>query len=382
MSTTERHVDEALRAAEAARPKSEAVRVWGFFGGALLLLQVYVWFQWITGPYFHTVPVGPSDPPMYMKIFLGLNAAVLLCGFPFAVWHFWIKPWRNERRITLDGMLMLSLNLMIFQDPMLNYFNTWCTYNTWLPNFGAWTSHIPGWFSPEKPGHQVTEPIINNFIGYGYGVLMIIIMGCAFMRKVRTRWPGLSDVQLVLVMYAAAIAFDFVMEALILLPFGLYSYPGAIRAVSFNAGTYYQWPIYEGFMWGGVQTAITCLRFFTDSRGRTIVERGLDDIRSGFAVQQLTRFLAIFAAVSASFFFCYMAPVHWFTLHADPWPEDVQKRSYFIGGICGEGTDRACPNPLIPIPSKWSGYVNTEGQLVLPEGAELPKVVPFERSGD
>ena len=66
-----------------------------------------------------------------------------------------------------------------------------------------------------------------------------------------------------------------------MLPIGFYTYPGAIRAVSFNAGTYYQWPIYEGLMWGGVQAALCCLRFFTDDRGRTIVERGLDNVRGG-----------------------------------------------------------------------------------------------------
>ena len=27
-----------------------------------------------------------------------------------------------------------------------------------------------------------------------------------------------------------------------MLPIGFYVYPGAIRAVSINAGTYYQWP--------------------------------------------------------------------------------------------------------------------------------------------
>ena len=91
---------------------------------------------------------------------------------PFAVWHFWIKPWRRERKITLDGMLMLALGLMVFQDPLLNYFNTWCTYNTWLFNMGAWTSHVPGWSAPEEPGRMVSEPLINNFIGYGYGVLL------------------------------------------------------------------------------------------------------------------------------------------------------------------------------------------------------------------
>jgi hypothetical protein len=366
---------------DSAHTPSRTVQIWAFFGGALLLLQLYVWFQWITGPYFVPVPTGVSDPPMYMKIMLGVNAAVLVCGLPFAIWHFWVKPWRNERRITLDGMLMLATGLMVFQDPLLNYFNTWCTYNTWLWNMGAWTSHVPGWLSPEEPGRMVSEPILNNFIGYGYGVLLTVMLGCWVMRKVKARWPGISNLRLIGVTFLWSYAFDFVMEGLILLPMGFYTYPGAIQAVSMNAGTYYQYPLYEGVMWGGVETALCCLRFFTDSRGRTIVERGLDDVRGGFAVQQMTRFLAIFAAVSASFFFIYMVPAQWLGMHQDPWPEDVQKRSYFIGGICGEGTDRLCPHPAIPVPTKKSGYVDKDGRFILPEGTELPKIVPFERGG-
>ncbi len=136
-------------------------------------------------------------------------------------------------------------------------------------------------------------------------------------------------------------------------------------------------------MWGGgVQAALCCLRFFTDDRGRTVVERGgLDNIRGGFAKQQFVRFLAIFAAISASFFVFYIIPpAQFMATHADPWPEDVQKRSYFTSGICGDGTDRPCPDPSLPIPTKHSGYINTEGELVLPEGVELPAVVPHERS--
>lgn len=168
------------------------------------------------------------------------------------------------------------------------------------------------------------------------------------------------------------------MEGLIFLPVGFYVYPGAIRAVSINAGTYYQWPIYEGLMWGGVLTALCCLRFFTDDRGRTIVERGLEHVRGGFGRLQLTRFLAVFAAVSACFFFFYNLPAQWLAMHADPWPEDVQQRSYLNGGICGDGTDHPCPNPVLPIATKRSGYINSDGRLVLPEGSEIPKTVPFK----
>ncbi|HEX5144645.1 MAG TPA: spirocyclase AveC family protein [Mycobacterium sp.] len=357
--------------------KVKPVQVWACIGGALLVLQAYVWIRWVTGPYFQSVPIGPSDPPMYMKVPLVANAIMAWIGLPVAVWWFIIRPWRRERRITLDGMLMVSMGLMFFQDPLLNYLNTWCTYNLWMPNRGSWSSHIPGWVSPEVPGHQVVEPLLTNVPGYSFGNLLMVIVGCWVMRTVKKRRPGISNTRLIGVTFAFNFVLDFVMEGLIYLPIGFYVYPGAIRAVSINAGTYYQWPIYEGLMWGGVLTALCCLRFFTDDRGRTIAERGLDRVRGGFATLQLTRFLAIFAAVSACFFVFYNLPAQWVAMHADPWPEDVQKRSYLNGGICGDGTDTPCPNPVLPMPTKRSGFVNTNGELVLPDGTQLPTVVPF-----
>lgn len=360
----------------APRP-TPRVKLWAVAGGLLLLLQLYVWVRWVSGPFFTKVPQGPSDPPMYMKVPLTVNAVVLWVGLPVAVWRFIIRPWRRERRITLDGMLMGAMGLMFFQDPLLNYTNTWCVYNTWLFNRGAWSSDIPGWVSPEEPGRQTAEPLLTNVPGYTWGVLLCTIAICLAMGRIRARWPAMSNLRLVGITFAIAFVFDFVMEALILLPIGFYSYPGAIRAVSLNAGTYYQWPVYEGLMWGAVQTALCCLRFFTDDRGRTLVERGLDQVRGGVLRQQLTRFLAVFAAVSASFFFLYNLPAQWLGMHADPWPEDVQKRSYLGGSICGGDSDVPCPNPDLPVPTNRSGHVDTNGDLILPDSAELPRVVPF-----
>jgi hypothetical protein len=132
-------------------------------------------------------------------------------------------------------------------------------------------------------------------------------------------------------------------------------------------------------MWGGVMTALCCLRYFTDERGRTFAEHGLDRVRGGFARQQFVRFLAIFAAVSMSFFVLYNIPAQWFGMHSDPWPEDHLKRSYFNGGTCGAGGDQPCPNPVVPLPTRRSGYIDNDGTLVLPEGAALPSIVPFQQ---
>ncbi|MCG8315631.1 MAG: hypothetical protein MI976_20675, partial [Pseudomonadales bacterium] len=120
MNSTDSLISRSKDTAVLQTTGTKPVQIWAFFGAALFLFVTYLFFQWVTGPYFTPVPTGVTEPPMYMKIFLSANAAVLTAGLPFAIWYFWIKPWREERRITLDGMLIPALNLMIFIDPMLN----------------------------------------------------------------------------------------------------------------------------------------------------------------------------------------------------------------------------------------------------------------------
>ena len=361
------------------QPKVKPIHIWATIGGAILAFQLYVWIRWLTGPNFERVPAGVSDPPTLMKMVLTTWTIVIIVGLPISLWWFIVRPWRRERRITLDGMLLVACGLMFFQDPLLNYFNTWSTYNTWMWNRGSWVQDIPGWQSYGEPGRMMAEPLLMNAPGYSFGVLLCTILGCWVMRKTKQRWPNISNLRLIGVVAVWGFIFDFFIEGLFLMPMGLFTYPGAVQSLSINAGTYYQWPIYEGLMWGGVQAGLCCLRFFTDDRGRTVVERGLDSVRGGFVRQQFTRFLAIFAAVSALFFVFYNLPVQWFAMHSEPWPEDLMKRSYFMMGICGDGTDRLCPDPALPMYRNGSGYINPQGELVLPEGVELPKIIPFER---
>lgn len=143
-----------------ASPK--AIKIWAFAGGAILALQLYVWISWIAGPNFERVPAGPSEPPTFMKTILFTWTAVIIVGYPLAIYYFIIRPWRRERRFTLDGMLFVACGLLFFQDPLLNYFNTWSTYNTWMWNRGSWVQDVPGWVSFGKPGAMMAEPFLMN----------------------------------------------------------------------------------------------------------------------------------------------------------------------------------------------------------------------------
>src|SRR6516165_8849995 len=170
------HITESLGKAGSLGAQTQStvkpVRIWAVIGGAILAFQLYVWIRWISGPNFVRVPQGPSDPPMLMKAILTTWTAVIVVGLPVGIYYFIVRPWRRERRITLDGMLLVACGLLFFQDPLLNYFNTWNTYNTWLWNRGSWVPYIPGWQSWEQPGHMMAEPLLMNTPGYSYGVLL------------------------------------------------------------------------------------------------------------------------------------------------------------------------------------------------------------------
>jgi hypothetical protein len=352
------------------------VQLWALLGAVIVAFELYVWIRWLTGPYFKAVPSGPSSPPAAMKVILSVWTGVICAGFPVSIYFFLIRPWRRERRITLDGMLLISCAFLFFQDPLLNYIKPFSTYNTWMWNRGAWTAYVPGWSSFEKPGAQVAEPFLMNAPGYAFGVLLCTMLGCWFMRKFKARWPQLSNAGLIGVTFVWAVLFDVVMEGFFLMPMGLFTYPGAIKGLSINAGHYYQWPVYEGFMWGAVQTGLCSIRFFTNDRGQTFVEKGLETVPGGVIRQQFTRMLALIAVTSTAFFVFYNIPVQLFALHQQSWPADITKRSYFLDGICGQGSGRACPDPSLPASTNGSGYIDENGKFVVPKGVTIPKTVP------
>ena len=304
---------------------------------------------------------------------------MIIVGLPIAIYYFIVRPWRRERRITLDGMLLVACGLMFFQDPLLNYFNTWSTYNTWMWNRGSWVQDIPGWVSFGKPGRMMAEPLLMNAPGYSFGVLLCTMLGCWVMRKAKTRWPNISNLGLIGVVIVWTFFFDLVIEGLFLMPMGLFTYPGAIQALSINRR--HLLPMADlrradvGRRPGrSVLSALLHRRPWPDVRragtgqcpGR-IREAATHPVPGDLRRVQrlLLRVLQHSRAV---------------VRHAsEPWPEDLLKRSYFMMGICGDGTDRLCPDPALPMTATGSGYINRDGQLVLPPGVQLPKIVPFER---
>ena len=285
--------------------------------------------------------------------------------------------------LPLDGMLVIAFTTLWVQDPLSHYGGHWFVYNSWLVNFGSWGHQIPGWHSYGEPGAMVVEPILLIGGVYVYAFTLTMLLGTAVMRRAKARWPQMGKVGLLSITFATMVAFDIVFEGVIFLPLGIWEYPGGPLAVFPN--TYHAFPLNEILTVSLLFTGVAALRFFRNDKGETLVERGAEQIRSP-RQRTVLRLLAVIAGVHLIMFLTYNVPNYLIGTHPRDWPEDLVKRSYFTNGLCGEGTDRACPGPSVPLTRSYnsfrkhgSAYLGRDGQLVVPEGTKLPELVPFDR---
>ncbi len=336
------------------------VKWWAAVGGACVALQVWVFAAWIlSGDATPTKP-GPSPMPTWMLVSVRAQEAAGVIAAIAVGYFVLIRPWRRAGHITLDGMLVLCFLGIWWQDPMINYSQAAGTYNAHLLNFGSWTTKIPGWLSPN--GQLLPEPVIWTTTAYMTAVFGAVVMSNIVMRKAKERFPGLGTVGLIAVCLGFFLVFDLLVE-LVWVRTGIYFYPGAIRSLSIFPGRYYQFPVYEVFLFGGSWAAWGCLRYFRDDKGRTVAERGIDDMRATPRQKTWLRFLALVGIVNVLYLWCN---VGWqlFALHADAWPKDITSRSYMTDGLCGPGTTYACPGPDVPINRPDSDHIDPLGRLV------------------
>jgi hypothetical protein len=148
--------------------------------------------------------------------------------------------------------------------------------------------------------------------------------------------------------------------------------------MTLNAGHYYEFPVYQGITASLLYTSWGALRFFRDDRGRSFAERGIDQVTASACVKGWMRFFAVSGAITAIFFAFYHVPNALIALRGDAWPQDVQQRSYLTSGVCGPGTDVACPDPRVPFPRGQSSLrIAPDGTLVSPQGA-TPLTAPTQ----
>ena len=349
--------------------KTRAIAVWAVVGALFLLLEAYVMGSWVLSEDFAPMPPGPTPLPRWeylWLIFWQVGGVVALAIF----WYgFVYRPWRRDGRMSLDGLLVICFSLIVWQDPLCNYIKDWGTYNTDLLNWGSWTEQVPGWMSPN--GSRFVEPLLVMIPVYVWAVLGMAMLGCLVLAKTKERWPNMGTASTILFAYAMFIVVDFVLE-LLWMRTGIWAYPGGGPIHVFFEGSRYQFPIHESLLWGAAWAGFTCLRYFRDDRGYTLVERGVDELKMSASQKTGMRFLALFGAVNVIFVVLYNLPMNLVVMHNDKWAPGVEEVTYMNAYLCGEGTTYACASESVPIPWGGSMHLSPTGELV-PNSAEGPR---------
>jgi hypothetical protein len=327
-----------------ARP----VVFWAVLGGVMLLFQLFVLGKWITGPNFVPTGPGPDTISEARRLLYVLVQIVVPLATLVMFWSMLIKPWLREGRMTTDGRLIIAAGMVFFWDMSMNYSSTVLFYNSHLVNFGSWSlGSWPTWFSPKA--NLLPEPVFVAIPGYTCMVFAQALFICWLLRKAKARHPQLGVAAILGLIVVGLTIVDSIIE-IVLIRTEIYAYPGAIHAVTLFAGETYQFPLTEGFLFGGLGVgAIAALHFFRDDKGQTFAERGIEKIRYGDGAKQWIRFLAVYGFVHGAFFALYTLPNQIISVNTDPFPEGYP--SYMHNGMCVYGFNRdECPGPGVMMP--------------------------------
>jgi predicted secreted protein len=334
-----------VAAVEPAQARIKPIKWWAGLGIGYLCLAFYVMVRWLTSDQVGAIPKGSDPIPDYARwalIFWDVVSPIM----SFVVVYLWgIRPWRREGHITTDGVLIIAIMFSNFLDPLYNYTQYQFSYNSHHLNFGTWLGKIPGVLVPNARLHP--EPIAWGF-SYIWSFFLAAWFSCILMRSLKRRWPHLGNVGLLGIVFAFWTVVDGVLEPTLFMRLSEnWAYPGAVRWLTLFAGSRYQFPIYEAVFSGVMLTGVAALRYFVDDKGRTIVDRGIDEIRASAGQKTMLRIFATTGCVVTIIFGGFFLPFQWFGAHADSWPKDMP--SYFLNGICGEGTPYPCPESDVPI---------------------------------
>jgi Spirocyclase AveC-like len=345
--------------------RAKPVKWWAGIGVLAVALMAYAWIDWLASGDAHATATGATPMPTW-QVITARSWEILFGGWALVtIYAFLIRPWRQKRGLTLDGMLLIAWgSLWALQDPWLSYAQGWFSYNAEFVNLGCPQCHIPGWMDAGTRAH-LPEPLFfmpGMYIGVFTSSLLLVNW---IMRAAKRRWPALGTMGLIGIAWALMALSDLVLEV-IWLHNGLYAYSGAYRPLTIFAGHQYQFPLYEAVLWGGMWASMVCLRYFRNDRGETIAERGLDRVKAGRRGKSLLRLLAIIG-IAQTFMLVYNIGIGFGGLHAGPWPKDVLDKSYLTAGMCGPGTNIACSDPRVPIArGTASGHATPSGVFAYP----------------
>lgn len=335
-------------ASSIAGKPTKPVLWWATLGAVMTVVMAVTVAQWLFSAQFTSAPVGPDPLPSgiatWIKALEYTSFAIVLA----VVWRYLLKPWIKTGSITWDGIFILAIFTLYYQDPIDNYFNFTFTYNAHFHNMSSWAPNIPGWVSPRA--ENFAEPYLLMGSMFVWLFFLISLLACWLLNRFKQWLPNLSTVGHIAIIFLLIGLFDFLMESLFTHT-QIFAYVAVYSPLSFWAGTPQQFPLYESTGIAAVGTGIALVRYFRDDRGHSIFERGIEHLRLPSPAKKLVSFFALVAGLQLIVFIGFYGQYQWFALKADSF---AKYPSYQLMEICGKGTPYACPTSEVPMAKRGS----------------------------
>ncbi|MDB5970052.1 MAG: hypothetical protein JWQ90_2502 [Hydrocarboniphaga sp.] len=379
MATISQPMRTGVRAEPIAGQKSQAILWWAGAGVFCWLLQLYIFGSWWYYGDMKRVPPGPTPVPQWMD--LAQTANTWFWGAAIVVTLYWwvFKPLFKTGKMSVDGIFLLGFWAIWWQDALPNYNNLPFNYNSAMFNLGSWSCHIPGWQSPG--GCLLAEPLAWDLAFYIVLSALAVIFGTRWMQSMKSRNPNMSTPKLFFNYFVAIAIGDFIVE-MIWVAMGLYHYGGMPNHLSILNDTRFKFPIFEPILIGACFVGFAAFYYFRNDKGETLAERGLDQVNVSSSGKQWLRFFAFSGAINAAFFTLFSVPHILINLNGDAWPKEIQELSWYTHGLCGADTSFVCQGKNVALPRRDAINIGPNGEITMPENAQVPQLVPFKLTVD
>jgi hypothetical protein len=302
-----------------AAPSSAEVResartggatVWAAIAVVWLVIAVQALVRWVVSPDFGPAPlIGPDRMPMWnlvgLRVFEGLSVALLLS----LIWFCVVVPVRRTGRLSLDGKFVIGGLAAFVADAFLNSYTYLFAWNAHNVNVGVWTAYLP--FHNSAASSRYAESLLWGPPMYVYFCAGVAIVGCSAYFALRKRWPQLSNVSLLAIVFVGEFVFDFVVENLAIRLTHGYAYAQTYGPLTLWDGSQFQFPLYESFLVAALGLFYTWMRLqaVQSVDGLSPVERRFDRWRP--RLQSAVRTLAVIGFCSAATILIYHLPFNW-----------------------------------------------------------------------
>ncbi|EHB59116.1 hypothetical protein MycrhDRAFT_1552 [Mycolicibacterium rhodesiae JS60] len=309
-----------------AEERRGAVSLWALLGVGWILFVGQAWTRWIlSDAQFGAAPIhGPDTFNGNALLVLRVIEVVSLLIAGATIWVFLVKPLVAQRRLTLDGMIVIGSLLASGIDPLINYFHYTFAWNAHALNAGSWLAFFPLHQGPTRYAEGLAW-FIPQYLYLGIGLAAI---ECRIILALRRRYPGIANIRSFSIAFVAIFGVDILIEQ-VFIRTRVYAFPRTWEAFTLFAGTPYQFPIYESVFVAIYAAGFTYLRMSAhdSTDGTPFLHRGIQrwpsQFRTPVKLLAVIGFCAVWAALA------YFLPWSWMSVNPD---SIITPPSYMLPG--------------------------------------------------